>query len=187
METSLRAIGQTIALLGPNHHDPHLQPNGKLIFALKWQFQSYEKVDLPPTHIAPLPVELIKLAVQACCASNTEKDTCWHDHDWIFLFMLPWWTRSDIWQQALQVIECPILPRWQTGTHTVLWAIARSGFSNTYLRHIEEWCKRWTHWPQTFYLCNTLPHTSSSPPGGPSQFTWGKPTPTTVFLLPYSK
>ena len=39
VETSLHAIGQKIALLGPNHHNPRLQPNGKLIFALKPQFQ----------------------------------------------------------------------------------------------------------------------------------------------------
>ena len=76
VETALHAIGQTIALLGPNHHDPRLQPNGKLIFALKRQFQSYEKEDPPPTHVKPLPVELIELAVQACRASNTAKDTC---------------------------------------------------------------------------------------------------------------
>ena len=49
VETALCAIGQTIALLGPNHHDPRLQPNGKLIFALKRQFQSYKnKTHLPP-------------------------------------------------------------------------------------------------------------------------------------------
>ena len=76
METALRAIGQTIALLGPNHHDPHLQPNGKLIFALKRQFQSYKKEDPPPTCVKPLPVELIELAVQTCHASNTAKDAC---------------------------------------------------------------------------------------------------------------
>jgi hypothetical protein len=35
VETTLHAIGQTIALLGPNHHSPHLKLNGKLIFALK--------------------------------------------------------------------------------------------------------------------------------------------------------
>ena len=76
VETALHAIGQTIALLGPNHHDPRLQPNGKLIFALKRQFQSYEKEDPPPTRVEPLPVELIKLAVQACLDSNTVKDRC---------------------------------------------------------------------------------------------------------------
>jgi hypothetical protein len=36
VETDLCAMRQTIALLGPNHHDPHLQPNGKLEFALKY-------------------------------------------------------------------------------------------------------------------------------------------------------
>ena len=76
METALCAIGQTIALLGPNHHDPRLQPNGNHIFSLKRQFQWYKKEDPPPTLVEPLLVELIKLAVQACHASNTERDTC---------------------------------------------------------------------------------------------------------------
>ena len=76
METALCAIGQTIALLGPNHHGPYLQPNGKLIFVLKCQFRSYKKEDPPPTCVEPLPVKLIQLAVQACCTSNTAKDTC---------------------------------------------------------------------------------------------------------------
>ena len=98
VETALRAIGQTIALLGPNHHDPRLQPNGKLIFALKQQFQSYKKEDPPPTHIEPLLVELIKLAVQVCHASNMEKDMCIAEMITIgfFLFMSPRETHCDI-------------------------------------------------------------------------------------------
>ena len=88
METALRAIGQKIALLGPNHHDQRLQPNGKLIFALKWQFQSYKKEEPPPTHIEQLPLEHIKLAVQACHASNMEKDTCIADMITIGFFFL---------------------------------------------------------------------------------------------------
>ena len=89
IETALHAIGQTIALLGPNHHNPRLQPNGKLIFASKQQFQSYKKEDPPPTRVEPLPVKLIKPAGQACCASNAEKClNSQHDHDWFLLFML---------------------------------------------------------------------------------------------------
>ena len=76
VETALCAIGQMIALLGPNHHNPRLQPNGKLTFALKCQFQSYKKVDPPPTCVEPLSVELIELVVQACHASNMAKDAC---------------------------------------------------------------------------------------------------------------
>ena len=75
VETALCAIGQTITLLGPSHHDPRLQPNGKLIFGLKRQFQSYEKEDPPPACVKPPPIELIELAVQACHASNTANDT----------------------------------------------------------------------------------------------------------------
>ena len=40
MGTAPHEIGQAITLLGPSHHDLCLQPNGKLIFALKCQFQS---------------------------------------------------------------------------------------------------------------------------------------------------
>ena len=88
METVLCAIGQMIALLGPNHHNPGLQPNGKLIFALKCQFQSYKKEDPLPTCVKPLPVELIKLVVQACHTSNMEKDICIADMITINFFFL---------------------------------------------------------------------------------------------------
>ena len=76
VETALCTIDQTIALLGPNPHDPHLQPNGKLIFALKCQFQSYENEVPPATCVEPLPVELIELVVQACHASYLENNIC---------------------------------------------------------------------------------------------------------------
>ena len=64
MQTALRAIAQTKALLESNHHNPCLQPKGKLIFVLKCQFQSNKKGDLPPTHIEPLPIKLIQQAVK---------------------------------------------------------------------------------------------------------------------------
>ena len=60
----------------------------KLIFALKRQFQSYKKEDPPPTHVEPLPVELIELVVQACRASNTAKDACIADVITIGFFFL---------------------------------------------------------------------------------------------------
>ena len=88
MVTTLHAIGQTIALLGPKHHNPCLQPNGTLIFVLKHQFQSYKKEVPPPTCVEPLPVKLIELAVQACHASNTAKEPCIADMITIgFLFL----------------------------------------------------------------------------------------------------
>ena len=54
VETALCAIGQMIVLPEPNQHDPCLQPNGKLIFALKRQFQTYKKEDPPPTCVESL-------------------------------------------------------------------------------------------------------------------------------------
>lgn len=75
METGIHAIGPMIALLGSNHQDPGLQTNRKLPFALKCHFKSYKK-DPSPTCIVPLPVKLIKLAVDACHASDTKIYTC---------------------------------------------------------------------------------------------------------------
>jgi hypothetical protein len=88
METIIFAIGLTMALLWPNHHNPRLQPNGKLIFALKQQFQLYEKEDPPPICVEPLLVKLIELAVQACHVSNMEKDSCIADMITIGFFFL---------------------------------------------------------------------------------------------------
>ena len=76
VETALRSVGQTIALLGPNNRDPRLQPTGKLLFALKRQLQCYAKEDPPPTRVDPLPVDLIKIAVSICTASGTARDLC---------------------------------------------------------------------------------------------------------------
>jgi hypothetical protein len=39
-------------------------------------FSPTKKEDPPPTCVEPLPVELIKLSIQACHASNSEKDMC---------------------------------------------------------------------------------------------------------------
>ena len=61
VEAALRSVDQTISLLGPNHHDPRLQPNGKVIFALKQQFQAYSKADPPATQVDPLPPASLNL------------------------------------------------------------------------------------------------------------------------------
>ena len=81
-------MDQTISLLGPNHHDPRIQPNGKVIFALKQQFQAYSKADPPATQVDPLPQGLIELGVQLCRASATACDRCIADMITIDFFFL---------------------------------------------------------------------------------------------------
>ena len=88
VEAALRSVDQTISLLGPNHHDPRLQPNGKVIFALKQQFQAYSKADPPATQVDPLPPGLIELGVQLCRASATARDRCIADMITIDFFFL---------------------------------------------------------------------------------------------------
>ena len=101
--------------------------------------------------------------------------------------MALWWTHSDYWQQAFQVIKCPILPRQQTCTHTDFQAVVHCKLiSPLPLTHRKQ-CKWRVYWPWTFHLCNTLPHPRSSTLGCSSQLPQGKATPTTVLLLPYSK
>ena len=188
VETALCAIGQTIALLGPNHHNPRLQPNGLLIFALKCQFQSYKEEDPPPTGVKPLPVELIKLVVQACHASIMAKDACIAGMIIIGFFFL-----------------CHL------GEHTVTFDNKPFKLSNVQfykdnkpvsIQSSKLLCAadfltlpfdtqkngiKGVHWPQLFYLCNTLHHPSSSTLGGSPQPIQGKVTPTTLLLLSYSK
>ena len=65
MEAALCAIGQRIALLGPTTTTHAYSQMASSYLPLKCQFQSYKKEDPLPTCIEPLPVKLMKLAVQA--------------------------------------------------------------------------------------------------------------------------
>ena len=65
METALCAIGQRIALLGPTTTTHVYSQMASSYLPLKCQFQSYKKEEPLPTCIEPLPVKLMKLAVQA--------------------------------------------------------------------------------------------------------------------------
>ncbi len=57
MGDALRAIGQTLAGLGPA--DPRLQPSGKLEFCLGRQLAAYNKQDPPPTRVKPIPIDIL--------------------------------------------------------------------------------------------------------------------------------
>ena len=48
VETALYAIGQTVVLPGPNHHDPRLKPSGKLMIVLQTSVPALWKKKTPP-------------------------------------------------------------------------------------------------------------------------------------------
>ena len=51
--TSLREVGQAMALMGTN--DPRLNQHGKLDLRLSRQIRSYERLDPPATRVKPIP------------------------------------------------------------------------------------------------------------------------------------
>ena len=55
---------------------------------LNCQTQSCNKKGLPATCVEPLPIELVKVPVQGCCAYNMEKDACIADMITIGFFLL---------------------------------------------------------------------------------------------------
>ena len=189
VETALHAIVQTIALLVPNPHDPRLQPNGKLIFALKCQFQSYKKEDPPPTHVKPLPAKLIKLAVQACCASNTARDTCIADMITIGFFFLycPGEQTVTFDNEPFKLSNVQFYKEDKPVHIQSSKLLHTADFLTLTFDTQKNRVKRQAYRSQTFYFCNTLPHTGSSTPGGSPQPTQGKVTSTTLLLFSYSK
>jgi hypothetical protein len=68
VEGALRAVGQTIALLG--HNDPRLQASGKLDLRLHWQLQAYSKQDPPPNRVKPIPLQLLQHTIDRCYATH---------------------------------------------------------------------------------------------------------------------
>jgi hypothetical protein len=64
VESALRAVGQTLAVLGKP--DPRLQQNGKLDLRLHRQLQSYSKADPPPSRVKPIPLQLLHHTINLC-------------------------------------------------------------------------------------------------------------------------
>ena len=76
-------------LLGPNHHDPRLQPNSKVIFVLKHQFQSYKK-RRPTTHLCqatPCHAHQNSSASMPCLQHGKRYMHSQHDNHQILIFM----------------------------------------------------------------------------------------------------
>ena len=65
VSTSLREVGQAMALLGTR--DPRLNQHGRIDLRLSRQLRSYSRVDPPSTRVKPIPIGLLQIAI-----SNTE-------------------------------------------------------------------------------------------------------------------
>ena len=113
-------------------------------------------------------------ASMPCLQHGKRYTHSWHDHHWLLLSTWPGGTHIEIWQQFLQVDKFSVLQGQQTCTNRVFQVAAHSRLFNPYLWYSKEWFKRYVHWPQSFYLCNTLPHPSNSTLGGSPQPTQGK-------------
>jgi hypothetical protein len=71
---ALRAIGQTLSNLG--YANPRLQPSGKLTFRLQRLLSYYNKQDLPPDRVKPIPIQLLQTTCNTLrLASHPRSDT----------------------------------------------------------------------------------------------------------------
>jgi hypothetical protein len=78
VEDTLRAVGQAYAGMGAA--DPRLDVHGKLDFRLTSLYQSWTKVDPPPSRVKPLPMTLLRQVVSLarqseCQIARAEADT----------------------------------------------------------------------------------------------------------------
>ena len=62
VEAALRAVGQTFAKLGAP--DPRLSASGKLEFRLQRQLRGYARQDPAPSRVKPIPVQVLRHAMQ---------------------------------------------------------------------------------------------------------------------------
>jgi hypothetical protein len=69
VEDTLRAMGQTLAGMGPS--DPRLTPGGKTEFRLGRQLRGYTREDPPPNQVKPVSVAVIAHAANLARSHNT--------------------------------------------------------------------------------------------------------------------
>jgi hypothetical protein len=69
VQGALHSLGQMFAPLG--YSEPHLQSSGNLGFQLQCQLQQYNKVYPPPTHVKPVPLQVLQLAINQCYRSTS--------------------------------------------------------------------------------------------------------------------
>jgi hypothetical protein len=69
VEDAVRAVGQTLALMGKK--DPHLTTTGDTDFRLARLLSRYSKDDTPPWRVKPVPVHIVRMASNISLQSNT--------------------------------------------------------------------------------------------------------------------
>jgi hypothetical protein len=69
VEDAIHAMGQMSALMGKK--DPFLTSTGDTDFCLTRLLSSYQKDDMPPWHIKPIPIHTICMASNINLQSNT--------------------------------------------------------------------------------------------------------------------
>ena len=69
VEDAVRSIGQAIVMLGAK--DPRMTSTGKLDGRLQLQFRCYSRQDPPPSHVKPIPVQVLRRLV---CVAATSRD-----------------------------------------------------------------------------------------------------------------
>ena len=85
VEHYVRAVGQTIALLGPN--DPRRNAIGEIDFRLARQLRSYQRTDPPPRRVKPLPTQVLDKTYATCIRGDATQQ-CIADMLWIAFFFL---------------------------------------------------------------------------------------------------
>jgi hypothetical protein len=69
VEDAVRAMGQTLALMGKK--DPRLTPTGDIDFHLARLLSRYQKDDSPPWCVKPVPISVVRMASNISLRSNT--------------------------------------------------------------------------------------------------------------------
>ena len=85
VEHYVRAVGQTIALLGTN--DPRRNAIGEIDFRLARQLRSYQRTDPPPRRVKPLPTQVLDKTYATCIRGDATQQ-CIADMLWIAFFFL---------------------------------------------------------------------------------------------------
>jgi hypothetical protein len=68
VEDALRAVGQGFASMGAQ--DPRKTITGDIDFHIQRQLRSWSREDDPPTHVKPIPIQLILTILSIACQTT---------------------------------------------------------------------------------------------------------------------
>ena len=70
----LRTVGEEVSMVG-THSDPRFDQTGQPVLVLRQQQRSFHREDPPPEKVKPIPVQLLRHAVQQCQADEFQRAT----------------------------------------------------------------------------------------------------------------